>query len=94
MGSIWGVGLRLNQILVGYFLKLCTTIALAYITGRTNEALKKEREEVLSLSAEKIRQTAPLIEAVLKQNYICTVGNREKIMEAKDLFGEIRDIFQ
>ena len=66
----------------------------AYITGRTNEALKKEREEVLSLSAEKIRQTAPLIEAVLKQNYICTVGNREKIMEAKDLFGEIRDIFQ
>lgn len=66
----------------------------AYITGRTNEALKKERDEVLSLSVEKIRQTAPLIEAVLQQNHICTVGNKEKIMEAKDLFGEIRDIFE
>ena len=43
---------------------------------------------------EKIRQTAPLIEAVLKQNHICTVGNKEKIMEAKDLFGEIKDIFE
>lgn len=66
----------------------------AYITGRTNEALKKEREEVLSLSVEKIRQTAPLIDAVLKQNHICTVGNKEKIMEAKDLFDEIKDIFE
>lgn len=66
----------------------------AYITGRTDEALRKEREEILSLSVDKIRQTAPLIEAVLKQNYICTVGNREKIMEAKELFGEIRDIFE
>lgn len=66
----------------------------AYVTGRTNEALRKERDEVLSLSVEKIRQIAPIIEAVLKQNYICTVGNKEKIMEAKDLFGEIRDIFE
>ena len=32
--TLWS-GPYSNQILVGYFHKLCTTIALAYLTGRT-----------------------------------------------------------
>lgn len=64
-----------------------------YICNRNHEDLKKERQEVLELKLEDIRKTSALIEAVMKQGYICTVGNKEKIMESKELFDEIREIF-
>ncbi|MFQ9933635.1 MAG: insulinase family protein [Lachnospiraceae bacterium] len=66
----------------------------AYICGKTNDELKQERNDVLSLSREKIRETAPVVDEVLKQNYVCAVGNKEKINQAKDMFKEIREIFK
>ncbi len=33
-----------------------------------------------------------LIEAVLAQDYICVVGNLDKIEEGKELFGEVKDL--
>lgn len=33
--SSYGVGLKPNQVLIGYFQKLCSTIALAGLAGRT-----------------------------------------------------------
>ena len=33
-----------------------------------------------------------LIEAVLAQDYICVVGNSDKIEEGKELFGEVKDL--
>lgn len=65
----------------------------AYISGITYEDICREREEILSLSVEKVRALAPIMEAVLSQNYICTVGSGEKIEESTELFGEIKDLF-
>ncbi len=65
----------------------------AYISGITYEDICREREEILSLSVEKVRALAPIMEAVLSQNYICTVGSSEKIEESTELFGEIKDLF-
>ena len=65
----------------------------AYISGVTYEDICREREEILSLSVEKVRALAPVMEAVLSQNYICAVGNAEKINESAELFGETKDLF-
>lgn len=65
----------------------------AYISGITYEDICRERTEILSLNVEKVRALAPIMEAVLSQNYLCTVGNSEKIQESTELFGEIKDLF-
>lgn len=64
----------------------------AYMTGLTYEDICKEREEILTLSVEKVRKLAPVLEAVLAQNVICTVGNADKIQENAELFTEIKDL--
>lgn len=64
----------------------------AYISKVSYEDICREREEILSLSVEKVRAIAPVMEAVLSQNFICTVGNAEKIEESAKLFGEIKDL--
>lgn len=35
-----GIGLKLDQSLIGYSQKFCTTVAIAYVAGRTNYRLK------------------------------------------------------
>lgn len=65
----------------------------AYISNVTYEDICKEREEILSLTVEKVRSLAPIIEEVLAQDYICVVGNPTKIEEDKELFMETKDLF-
>ena len=63
--------------------------AMAYICGLTLEQIQKERDEVLKTDVPDIRALAPVIEAVLKQNYLCVVGNEDKLREAGDLFSSL-----
>lgn len=63
-----------------------------YLTNLTMDMVQKERDEVLSLSNEKVHQVADMIEAVLAQNNICVVGNEGKIEECKGLFMETKDL--
>ena len=65
-----------------------------YLTNQTMEMVQKERDEVLALSNEKIRQLADMIEAVLAQNNLCVVGNAGKIEECKSLFMETKDLLK
>lgn len=65
-----------------------------YMTSLTMDMVQKERDEVLSLSNEKIHQIADMIEAVLAQNNICVVGNAGKIEECKELFMETKDLLK
>lgn len=65
-----------------------------YITNLTMDMVQKERDEVLSLSNEKVHQIADMIEAVLAQNNICVVGNEGKIEECKELFMETKDLLK
>ncbi|MBQ9910843.1 MAG: insulinase family protein [Lachnospiraceae bacterium] len=63
-----------------------------YLTGRTDEDVQKERDEVLSCTTEALRSLAPLIEAVLSQEARCTVGSQQKLEEAKELFKALENL--
>ncbi|MBP5225442.1 MAG: insulinase family protein, partial [Lachnospiraceae bacterium] len=63
-----------------------------YLTGRTDEDVQKERDEVLSADVRALRALAPLVEAVLAGEARCTVGAQQKLEEAKDLFGTLENL--
>ena len=63
-----------------------------YMNHVSEEMIKKERAQILEASDEDIRALAGIVEAVLKNNYFCVIGNEEKIEEQKDLFMETRNI--
>ena len=60
-----------------------------YFSGATQEGIQKLRDEVLSTTADDIRDLAEVLEAIIKQNYHCAVGSQNKIDENKDLFDSI-----
>ena len=57
-----------------------------YLCNLTLTDIQKERDEVLNVRVEEIRALADPVRAVLKQGYLCVVGNEENIKEAKQLF--------
>lgn len=65
---------------------------MAYVTHLEYDTIQKERDEVLSTTAEKIRGLAPLVRALLECDNICVIGNEGKIEEAKDLFKETKNL--
>lgn len=67
--------------------------ATAYLTGVTEEMLKKERQEILNATQEDIRNLAGIVRAVLKEDAFCVIGNEEKITEEKDLFRELKNLY-
>ena len=64
----------------------------AYLGNLTYEDLQKERDEILNADQEAIRNLAPLMEAILKENAICVIGNEEKIKQDSDLFMEVKPL--
>ncbi|MBQ7600184.1 MAG: insulinase family protein [Clostridia bacterium] len=60
----------------------------AYISGLTYEDLVRERAEMLGITLEQFRETAPLFEDIYRQGYRCTVGSA-KIREVPELFDNI-----
>lgn len=65
----------------------------AYMTGITGEFLQKERDQVLSATAEDLRSLSKYIEAFMQDDYLCVVGNAGKIKKEKDLFQKIENLF-
>jgi len=63
-----------------------------YFEKTTPEMLDKERQEILSTTAEDIRGMKKMVADILKQNVWCVYGNESKIMENKDLFRELISI--
>ncbi len=64
-----------------------------YMNHVSVETIQKERNQILTAGEEDIRALADLVEAALKQNNFCVIGNEEKIEEQKELFMEIKSIF-
>lgn len=64
----------------------------AYLGKLTYEDLQKERDEILNADQNEIRKLAPLMEAILKENAICVIGNEEKIKQDSDLFMEVKPL--
>lgn len=65
----------------------------AYISNVTIEDYQRERDEVLGATPEKIRELAPIVEAGLKQNHLCVVGNYKNINDESSMFDEIKPLF-
>ncbi|MGF7002163.1 Zn-dependent M16 (insulinase) family peptidase [Lachnospiraceae bacterium PFB1-21] len=60
------------------------------LAGVTEEMLKTERLQILNATVEDIRRLAPITKAVMDADWQCVVGSEEKIVEAEDIFKEIR----
>lgn len=52
-----------------------------YFTKLSDDMMQKERDEVIGATEESIKNFAPFIEDILKQDYICTLGNEKMIKE-------------
>ncbi len=64
----------------------------AYLEGITYEQIQKERNEILNAQPEDIRRLADLVEAVLKKDCICVIGNENMIKESAGLFENVEKL--
>ena len=64
----------------------------AYLEGITYEQIQKERNEILNAQPENIRRLADLVEAVLKKDSICVIGNENMIKESAGLFENVEKL--
>lgn len=64
----------------------------AYLEGITYELIQKERNEILNAQPEDIRRLADLVEAVLKKDSICVIGNENMIKESAGLFENVEKL--
>lgn len=63
-----------------------------YLTDTSQAELQKNRNEMISTTAEDVKSFAPVMDSVLKQNHFCVVGGEEKIEENKDSFSSIKNV--
>lgn len=64
----------------------------AYLEGITYEQIQRERDEILNAQPEDIRRLAELVEAVLKKDSICVIGNENMIKESAGLFENVEKL--
>lgn len=64
-----------------------------YIKGIKYEDIQRERDEVLNTDVNEIKKYSSLINDVMSKNYICVLGNEEKIKQDKDLFNKLTNVF-
>lgn len=64
----------------------------AYLEGINYEQIQKERNEILNAQPEDIRRLADLVEAVLKKDSICVIGNENMIKESAGLFENVEKL--
>ena len=65
----------------------------AYLSGVTDEMIQREREEILDVTQEDIRNLADIVQAVLDTGALCVIGNDEQIMADRAMFGEIKNLY-
>ena len=64
-----------------------------YLRGVTEEYLRADRLRALNTYQEDIRALAPIIEAVIKDDYLCVIGNGEQITAESELFDKVVNLF-
>lgn len=72
----------------------CWTAMARYIINVSQEEIQKERDELLSTTAEKIKGYYKLLEEIVKQQNIAVVGNESLIKKNEPMFDSINTIFQ
>ncbi|WP_426349210.1 insulinase family protein [Alloiococcus sp. CFN-8] len=67
---------------------------MRYLAGITYEQLQKERDEILNLSVDIIKEYSKMFSKGMEEDYICVLGNNKKINDNKGLFKEIKKVFK
>lgn len=92
----------MTQYIIGAISELDTPLTAAgkgrrsreyYLTGMTQEMLQKARNEVLDATPEDIRGLAGYIRAFMEDDFLCVVGNEQKIKEEKNSLMKIENLF-
>lgn len=60
-----------------------------YISNTSQEDVQKIRDQVLNTKLEDIKAFAPVLKDTMEENYLCVLGNENKIKENKKLFNEL-----
>ncbi len=65
-----------------------------YLRKISYEDRQREREDILLTNKETIKAFSDVINDIMKENYICVIGNEDKIKENKDRFNNIINLFE
>lgn len=65
----------------------------AYQSGITQQMLDQERAQLLNATQEDIRGLAEYIRAFMQDDFLCVVGNAQKIKEEKEMFLTTENLF-
>jgi Zn-dependent M16 (insulinase) family peptidase len=60
-----------------------------YISKISQNEVQKIRDEVLGTKLEDIKSFAPLLKETMEEDYLCVLGNENKIKENKDIFNKL-----
>lgn len=87
LGTISGIDMPLSNA------SKCERTVLHYIANIDMEYIQRIRDEIINADIQSIRKCSELIEACMKENYLCVIGNEQKINENSDKFQKIINIF-
>lgn len=65
-----------------------------YLSGSTYEEDLERLNEILNANLEDLKKYSSILKEALKDNIVCTIGNKDKIEEDKKFFSQIRDVFE
>ena len=65
-----------------------------YMAGITDDMIRQNRQELLSVTTQKIRELAPYLDAMTQDGCICALGGEEKVKEDADCFHTVEALFR
>lgn len=65
-----------------------------YMRNISLDDIQKEREEILGTTVEDIRKFSELVSKAMQKNYLCVLGNEQKILNNKDVFNSTINLFK
>ena len=64
----------------------------AYLSHISEADFQRERDQVLDADQESIRRLSELVSAVLGQESLCVIGGEERLLQDKELFGQLKPL--
>jgi hypothetical protein len=84
IGTIGDMDTPMNPSAKGNFSFSC------YMSDVRAESLQKERDEVLSATAQDIRNLWPILQSIADQQHLCAIGSAENLRSEAELFDELK----
>lgn len=65
-----------------------------YLRNISYEDTQRDRKDILEANPASIREVSAMIKELMNEDYICVIGNEEKIKENKEQFNNILNMFE